>query len=131
MDMQIRFPGGVAVEADFGGFTIRTDQPVDSGGEGSAPSPFALYLASLGTCAGFFALRFCQQRELETTGLALTMSVERDEESRLPSLVKITIQLPEGFPDKYRKAIIRTTDQCAVKRSLQSPPEFEVDTVSA
>ena len=130
MDMQISFPGGVAVEAEFGGFKILTDQPVDSGGQGSAPSPFALYLASIGTCAGFFALRFCQQRGLETEGLGMSMSVERDEESRLPSQVKLTIQLPEGFPDKYRRAIIRATDQCAVKRSLQSPPEFVVDTVS-
>jgi ribosomal protein S12 methylthiotransferase accessory factor len=130
MDMQISFPGGVAVEAEFSGFRILTDQPVDSGGDGSAPSPFALYLASIGTCAGFFALRFCQQRGLETEGLGMSMSVERDEESRLPSQVKLTIQLPEGFPDKYSKAIIRATDQCAVKRSLQSPPEFVVETVS-
>jgi len=126
MEMQIRFPGGVAVEADFNGFTVRTDQPVESGGEGSAPSPFALYLASLGTCAGFFALRFCQERQLETRGLGLSLSAERDEQTRLPSLVKLTIQLPAGFPEKYQRAIIRATDQCAVKRSLESPPDFEV-----
>lgn len=131
MDMQISFPGGVAVEADFAGFKVRTDQPVDSGGEGSAPSPFALYLSSIGTCAGFFALRFCQQRGLETEGLGLSMSVVRDEESRLPAQLKLTIQLPEGFPDKYHKAIIRATDQCSVKRSLKSPPEFVVEAVSA
>jgi len=127
MDIDIRFPGGVAVEADFNGFTVRTDQPLEAGGEGSAPSPFALYLASLGTCAGFYALRFCQERRLATTGLGLNLQVERDEESRLPSLVKMTIQLPSGFPEKYQKAIIRATDQCAVKRSLQAPPRFEVE----
>jgi len=131
MEMEIRFPGGVAVEADFNGFTVRTDQPVESGGEGSAPSPFALFLASLGTCAGFYALRFCQERKLETRGLGISMAVERDEESRLPSLVRLTLRLPEGFPEKYRKAIIRATDQCAVKRALQSPPAFEVTAVPA
>jgi len=131
MEMEIRFPGGVAVEADFNGFTVRTDQPVESGGEGSAPSPFALYLASLGTCAGFYALRFCQERKLETAGLGLDLQVVRDEESRLPSLVRLTLRLPDGFPEKYRKAIIRATDQCAVKRSLQSPPAFEVEAVPA
>ncbi len=127
MDIDVRFPGGVAVEADFNGFTVRTDQPADSGGEGSAPSPFALYLASLATCAGFYALRFCQERGLATQGLGLTLGVERDEESRLPSLVRMKIALPHGFPEKYRRAIIRATDQCAVKRSLQAPPRFEVE----
>lgn len=127
MEIDVRFPGGVAVEADFNGFTVRTDQPSDAGGEGSAPSPFSLYLASLGTCAGFYALRFCQERRLETAGLGLRLQVERDEESRLPALIRMAIQLPPGFPEKYRQAIIRATDQCAVKRSLQSPPRFEVE----
>ncbi|NIQ93704.1 MAG: osmotically inducible protein OsmC [Desulfuromonadales bacterium] len=124
--MEITFPGGVAVEASTGGFTIRTDQPPENGGEGSAPPPFDLYLASLGTCAGFFALRFCQQRELETEGLTLSMDWERDEKTRLPSRVAIRINLPERFPEKYKKAIIRATDQCAVKRSILDPPDFEV-----
>ena len=124
--MKMTFPGGVAVNAEFDGFTVKTDQPERAGGQGSAPSPFDLYLASLGTCAGFFALRFCQQRELPTEGLGLTLDVERDPEKKLPSKVKIAIQLPAGFPDKYRDAIIRATDQCAVKRSIADPPEFEV-----
>ena len=126
MAMEITFPGGVAVEAATGGFTIRTDQPPAAGGEGSAPSPFDLYLASMGTCAGFFALRFCQQRDIDTAGLKLSMAWERDPETRLPAMVRIHIELPEGFPAKYTAAIIRATDQCAVKRSLLDPPGFEV-----
>jgi len=126
MNIDVRFPGGVAVEADLNGFTVRTDQPVESGGEGSAPSPFALYLSSLATCAGFYALRFCQERNIATEGLGLSLEVDRDEETRLPSLIRMKITLPEDFPEKYRQAIVRATDQCAVKRSLQSPPRFEV-----
>lgn len=128
MPMDITFPGGVAVEAHVDGFTIRSDQPKENGGEGGAPSPFDFYLASMGTCAGFFALRFCQQRELETEGLRLSVDMERDPETRLPSKVAMRITLPEGFPEKYKRAIIRATDQCAVKRSILDPPEFEVTT---
>ena len=131
MEMDIRFPGGVAVEAVFDGFCVRTDQPLEDGGGGAAPSPYALYLSSLGTCAGFYALRFCQERKLSTEGLGLHVRVERDEELRLPSRVAIVIQLPDGFPEKYRKAIVRATDHCTVKRSIQSPPHFEVETRAA
>lgn len=126
--MNITFPGGVAVNAEFDGFTVKTDQPERAGGQGAEPSPFDLFLASLGTCAGFFALRFCQQRELSTEGLGLSLEVVRDPEKKLPAKVTIAIQLPDGFPDKYRSAIIRATDQCAVKRSIADPPEFEVVT---
>ncbi len=53
MEMQISLAGGKKVDARFKGFTIRTDQPESSGGENSAPSPFDLFLGSIGTCAGY------------------------------------------------------------------------------
>jgi len=129
MSMDIRFPGGVAVTAHHKGFSISTDQPETNGGANSAPSPFDLFLASLGTCAGFFALRFCQQRDLDTTGLGLTLDTEHDPEAHRVARVRIAIHLPDGFPEKYRKAIVRSVDQCSVKRHILEPPAFEVVTV--
>ena len=126
MSMEIRFPGGVAVTAQHNGFTIATDQPEANGGADSAPSPFDLFLASLGTCAGFFALRFCQQRDIGTAGLRLTLDSERDHEAHRTTGVRIQIHLPKGFPEKYRKAIVGATDQCSVKRHILEPPAFEV-----
>ena len=124
--MDIEFPGGLAVEARFDSFTVRTDQPLEHGGGGSAPPPFDLFLASLATCAGFYALRFCQERQLPTEGLKLTLETEKDSEKHRLSKIRISIGLPAGFPEKYRAAIIRATDQCAVKRAILSPPDFEV-----
>ncbi|AMV73493.1 OsmC family protein [Desulfuromonas carbonis] len=126
--MEITFPGGLAVEARYKGFTVRCDQPEAAGGKNSAPSPFDLFLISLGNCAGYFALRFCQQRDLPTAGLRLTLTSERDPEQHRLARVQIVIELPEGFPDKYRAAIIRATDQCTVKRTIFDPPDFEVTT---
>ncbi|MFI5181130.1 MAG: OsmC family protein [Thermoanaerobaculia bacterium] len=128
--MEIRFPGGVAVEALHKGFTIRTDQPAADGGANSAPSPFDLFLTSLGTCAGFYALRFCQERSLPTVGLSLTLTTERDAIRKRLAKVRIEIRLPEGFPEKYQGAILRVVDQCTVKRHVVEAPAFEVVTVS-
>jgi ribosomal protein S12 methylthiotransferase accessory factor len=128
MQMDISFPGGVSVQADYKGFTVLSDQPPANGGDNQAPSPFDLFLASLGNCAGFFALRFCQQREIDTTGLHLTLESERDPQAHRLTRVSINIQLPQGFPEKYRAAIIKATDQCAVKQVLFDPPEFAVTT---
>lgn len=126
MSMQISFPGGVAVNASFKGFEVKTDQPAANGGENSAPSPFDLFLVSLGTCAGFFALRFCQQRELPTDGMSLSLDTERNPDSKKLEKVAVQLNLPTGFPDKYKKAILRATDQCAVKQALIDPPEIIV-----
>lgn len=131
MSMEITFPGGVAVNAQFKGFEIETDQPEVNGGSNSAPSPFDLFLVSLGTCAGFFALRLCQQRQLPTDGLRLTMTSEKNPETKRLDSVGITIHLPADFPEKYRGAIIRATDQCAVKQALLQPPSITVDTAAS
>ena len=124
--MKIFFPGGLRVDAIHGGLTIRTDQPIADGGGGLAASPFDLFLASIGTCAGFYALRFCQQRDLETEGLALSLTFDRDATGKHVDTARIEVTLPHDFPEKYREAMLRAIDQCTVKRHLASPPAIAV-----
>jgi len=125
MAISISFPGGVKVAAQVDGFEIMTDQPVADGGEGSAPSPYSFFLASIGTCAGFYVLRFCQERELPTEGLTLSLDIERDPETRALLKVKLDIKLPKDFPAKYHKAVVKAAEICSVKKALASNPEFE------
>ena len=74
---------------------------------------------------GFYALRFCQERALSTDGLGLALEPIREGESKRVTLVRIALQLPDGFPDKYRTAIERAVDHCAVKKHILEPPRFE------
>lgn len=124
--MKITFPGGLAVDAEYKGMTIHTDQPVAYGGGGTAPAPFDLFLASIGTCAGFYALRFCQERGISAAGLGLTMATELDPATKRIGTVRLDLQVPEGFPEKYRSAILRSIDQCTVKRHIVDAPRFEL-----
>ena len=122
------FPGGTMVTAHFGDFEVPTDQPVEDGGTNSAPEPYMLFLSSIVTCAGFYVQRFCQQRELSTEGMTMTLDIERNPEIRRLEKVKIAIQLPDGFPEKYQKAVVRAAGMCSVKKAIADPPEFEVIT---
>ena len=124
MDMIIDFPGGARVDAKFGHFTVPTDQPPYS----SAPTPFATFLASIGTCAGIYVLGFCQQRGISTEGMRIVQSLEYNPYTRLVEQVNLDIQLPPEFPEKYRKAVIRSADQCAVKKHFENPPSFAIKT---
>lgn len=127
--MEITFPGGVAVNANFDGFTVPTDQPEGNGGQNAAPSPFRLFLASIGTCAGFYTVSFCRQREIDTTGLRLTLEPVRNKETHRLDQIKINVHLPDGFPDKYKGTLNRIIDQCTVKKAIFDPPEFSVELV--
>lgn len=126
MEMVIDFPGGKRVDAHFGPYDLKTDQPPQAGGEGSAPTPFATFLASIGTCAGIYVLGFCQQRGIPTDGIKIVQRMEGDRTTGMTTKVYLDIQLPPNFPEKYKDAVIRSADQCAVKKHLAHPPEFAI-----
>jgi putative redox protein len=126
MAMIVTFPGGKRVDAQYKGFTIHTDQSKSSGGEGTAPAPFDLFLASIGTCAGLYVLAFCQERSIPTEGAQLVMEAERNPQSRLYGKITIDIVLPPEFPKKYAEAVKAAANLCTVKKHLANPPEFDM-----
>lgn len=127
MEMIINFPGGARVDAHFGPYTVHTDQPPSGGGEGSAPTPFAVFLSSIGTCAGIYVLGFCRQRGLDSTGIRIVQRIHSDFSGMIKK-VDLEIQVPPTFPEKYRDSLIRSAELCAVKKHLENPPRFEVST---
>jgi len=128
MEMVVDFPGGARVDAHFGQYTISTDQPPMGGGEGAYPTPFATFLASLATCAGIYVLGFCRQRGLDTSGIRLVQRNQSNPSTGMVEDVEIEIQVPSTFPEKYYSALVKSAEQCAVKKHLENPPKFKVHT---
>jgi uncharacterized OsmC-like protein len=125
MAMEISFPGGKRVNAHFEGFTIKTDQSKKDGGDDTAPTPTFLFLASLGTCAGIYALNFCERRKIDTEKLKLVLDFESDPKTHMVKKALMKLTLPPNFPEKYVPAIIKAMDLCNVKKHLHKPPDFE------
>lgn len=128
MNIEINFEEKKKVNANINGMIVKTDQPIGSGGDGSAPAPFDLFLASIGTCAGIYVKSFCDQRNIPTDKIKLTQEMVYDNDSHLFTNIKLEIHLPVDFPEKYKEAVINAANLCAVKRHLHNPPEIEVIT---
>jgi ribosomal protein S12 methylthiotransferase accessory factor len=128
MKMDISFPGGKKVSSDFGGFKVLTDQPVKSGGDGTAPAPFDLFLSSLGTCMGFYALAFCSKHKVSADDLSLTLDFDMNKKTYMVENVLVKIELPDDFPEKLKKPLIKSVGLCAVKKHMMNPPEFTYET---
>jgi len=126
--MEITFDGGKVITAHLNGHEIRTDQPLDNGGGNTAPAPFDLFLASIGTCAGIYIKSFCDRRQIPTDGIKIIQTMKFDEIKKVPELITLDIQLPAGFPEKYRDAVINAAELCLVKKTITSQPEFKVIT---
>jgi putative redox protein len=126
--MEITFDGGKVITAHLNGHNISTDQPLENGGGNTAPAPFDLFLASIGTCAGIYIKSFCDRRQIPTDGIKIIQSMEFEPEKKTPSLFKLDIQLPAGFPEKYKDAVINAAELCLVKKTINNQPEFQVIT---
>jgi putative redox protein len=123
--MEIIFEGGKVVTAHAHGHIIKTDQTVEHGGENSAPSPFDLFLASIGTCAGIYVKSFCDNRKIPTDKIKVIQTTTFDKETGLPIDITIDIKLPADFPEKYRDSVVSVADLCKVKKSIAKPPVFK------
>jgi len=124
MEMLIDFPGGARVDAHVGIFTVATDQPPVA----SAPTPFDVFLSSIGTCAGIYVLGFCKQRGLPTDDMRIIERAHRNPITGMVEKINLEIQVPSGFPEKYRDPLIRSAELCAVKKHLENPPMFDITT---
>jgi ribosomal protein S12 methylthiotransferase accessory factor len=124
MEIIIDFPGGSRVDAHFGKFTIPTDQPPTA----SAPTPFEVFLVSIGTCAGIYVLGFCQQRGLPTEGIRIVQRIHSDPMTGMVDQIDLEILIPSNFPEKYRDSLIRSAELCKVKKHLEKPPKFQITT---
>jgi len=124
--MEITFDGGKIVTAHTHGHSIITNQPINNGGTDTAPAPFDIFLASIGTCAGIYVKSFCDNRNIPAEGIKIIQTQEWNQETGLPTAIKLDIKLPAGFPEKYKASLIHVAELCKVKKSIANPPTFEI-----
>ena len=125
MEISVSMLDGQKLSAKFGEHEVISDQSINAGGDAEHPEPFDYFLVSMVLCAGFYARKFCQQREISTEGMTLTQNNENVDENG-KKLFSIEISLQEGFPAKYKKALIAAVNTCTVKKVIQAVPEFSV-----
>ena len=126
MEIEVSVGNGKKIEAKLETHTVRCDQPESSGGENSAPSPFDYFFISTALCAGHYARSFCDSRNISTEGLKIIQSDEKLGDEKYKKKIYLKIKLPLNFPEKYYEAIVRSVEQCTVKKVIQAIPEFEV-----
>jgi putative redox protein len=129
MSMKIILEGNMKVNAEYGNFIIRTDQSKKDGGDETAPAPYQLFLASIGTCAGAYIIAFCKSRNISYDGIELEQKMVYDTVKRKMGQIKINIKLPPDFPEKYRSSVVKAAESCAVKKTILDPPDFSIDVI--
>ena len=128
-DMEIWLGENQRVDVHYKDFVIKTDQPERDGGNNDASSPFDLFLASLGACAGYYVKSFCRQRGLSEEGIRIVQRMHRDPEKKMITRIEIEIGLPGHFPERYEEAVIKAASACSVKKHIMQAPAFVLNTL--
>ncbi|HCC71975.1 MAG TPA: osmotically inducible protein OsmC [Bacteroidales bacterium] len=104
MELEVFFEENKKVNAKLNGHIIHTDQPKMAGGDESAPEPFSLFLASIGTCAGIYVKSFCDKRGIDSRNIRIIQRHRFNPETRLIDNIEPESVLPANFPDKYLRS---------------------------
>jgi ribosomal protein S12 methylthiotransferase accessory factor len=124
MEIEVNLLNNQKLEASFGNFRIISDQMKSAGGDEEMPEPFDYFLASMPLCAAFYVRSFCNSRNISTKGIKIIQNNQKLQE-KYKQKISISIELPNDFPDKYKKTIIRAAESCTVKKVIQAGVEFE------
>jgi len=117
-------PAPGRVDAHFGDFTVASDHPPAGRRAGRAPEPFALFLASIGSCAASFVAEYCRQHDLPLDGVRLVQRQAFAEPDHTIPEFAIDIVVPPGFPAAHREGLIAAASDCTVKRVMEAAPAF-------
>ncbi len=129
MELKVTLEGGQRVATRIGSHLIMTDQPAKLGGDDSAPAPYDLFLASIGTCAGFYVQSYCANKGIDTSGISITLRAKRDPKTKQIIGFVTTIHVPPELPESMHATLKKVAQQCAVKKTIMNSPEFVVETV--
>ena len=107
--------------------TILCDQPAESGGEDSGMTPPELLLASLGSCAAFYAAQYLKIHGLAESGVEVSVTAEKLKQPARLGNFKIRVASPVSLTEEQREGMMRAVHHCLVHNTLLSPPEIAIE----
>ncbi|HEX6231337.1 MAG TPA: OsmC family protein [Actinomycetota bacterium] len=107
------------------GHELVVDQPVDEGGEDTAPTPTELFVAGLASCVAFYGGRYLRRHGLEGRGFGVDCSFgfATDRPTRVGE-VTLRVHLPAGFPEERRPPFLAVLEHCTVHSSILRAPDI-------
>lgn len=126
MEVHIVQVAGVQFSVEARTHTVVCDQPHENGGTDAGMTPPEFLLASLGTCAAFYAAEYLRTRNLASSGISVSVSAEKLKgPARLGNFV-IRVDSPVELTPEQREGLMRSVGHCLVKNTLLDPPQIEI-----
>ena len=110
--------------------TIVCDQPEDNGGDDAGMTPPELLLASLGSCAAFYAAQYLKTRNLADTGVEVSVTAEKLKSPARLGDFHIRVVCPVALTEEQTEGLMRSVHHCLIHNTLLTPPDIKVELVA-
>jgi uncharacterized OsmC-like protein len=124
MELIARHLDGVRFEVTARGHRLVCDQPPDNGGVDAGMTPPELLLASLATCAGYYAVRYLQTRQLPTEAVSVRVVAEKAAQPARLGSFRIEVAAP-GLDERHSAGVLRAVKTCLIHNTLLEAPLIE------
>jgi uncharacterized OsmC-like protein len=125
MEVTAEFLGDSRFEVRARGHRVICDQPTDNGGSDTGMTPPEFLLASLATCAAYYAAQYLTVRQLPAGDLKVRVSAEKAQQPARLSSFRIEVTAP-GLDERHQAGILRATKACLIHNTLLSQPSIEI-----
>jgi uncharacterized OsmC-like protein len=127
MNVEVEHLGAAQFEIKARQHVIISDQPVENGGFDEGVTPPELLLASLGSCAAYYAAQYLRRNCLAKEGTRVSVSAQKAKDPvRLDDFV-VEVETPADLTDEQRAGIERTIHGCLVHATLLNPPRIRLE----
>jgi len=107
--------------------TVFCDQPPDNGGEDSGMTPPEFLLASLGSCAAFYAVQYLKTRSLAESGVEVRVTAEKLKQPARLGNFRVHVFYPVPLTEEHTEGLMRSVHHCLVHNTLLAPPEIKIE----
>ena len=127
MEVTVEYLGAVQFQVNARNHLIACDQPEENGGFDEGMTPPELLLASLGTCAGYYAAEYLKAWRLNGVGMRIRVMAEKSKGPPRLSSFRIEVRIPAELEERHRQGVVRAIHSCLIHNTLLNPPKIELD----
>jgi len=127
MEVIVEHLGGVQFEIKARQHRIACDQPVENGGFDEGMTPPELLLASLGSCAGFYAAQYLRKHHLAAEGTTIRVSAEKAQNPARLNNFRIQVEIPSGISDQHNQGLNEAVRHCLIHNTLLNRPSISLE----
>ena len=126
MEVIVEHLGAVQFQVNARQHTLACDQPVESGGFDEGMTPPELLLASLGTCAGYYAAQYLRKHKLAGEGTEVRVTAEKAKDPARLDNFRIEVNLPDAVSDAQKAGVEEAIHHCLIHNTLLHPPKISI-----